>query len=577
MAGNLRRGGSMTEKRPILEEVEEKASEELGIQRWDHPAIFRETAGAATDADLPYWMVLLLSGGIATLGLALNSSAVVIGAMLIAPLLAPVVGLALALAVGDGRLAFQTALVVLVSTAAVIAGAALLTLFLPFHAETSEIVARTRPTTLDLVIAVFSGLAGVVVTVARGHRLSAAIPGVAIAVALIPPLAVAGYGIGARWNWELIQGSLLLYGANLAGIVLSGMAVFMLIGMHREPVLVAARDWHAGNGSTGLVAWATRFRWVASLGVIRSTAARVGLVLGFVVAVSVPLSRTLGQIARESRVRAAVESAAEMFNLPGRSSILSRQMVIGDGSSQVYLQVATAEWFANEAREDFSRRASAAAGEPVRVVLEQLPASSGDIAQLSELFPVRSPRPVAPPPPPPPAQVSGLLASLRQRLEQAAATLSLPDEVELAGMDLSINGGAGGSLRLAYLSAEPLPAPAEQILARQLAVAVGDPAMRIGLVHVPARPRPAEGSLAEAADLLGRFPGLHAEVAASSDTSAAVRAVVARLAAAGVPRDRIATRAGATGDVTLRLRTAPAAPPDSASAVEPRRALRPAP
>src|SRR5690606_20402813 len=159
----------------------------------------------------PYWRVLVLSGAIATLGLALDSSAVVIGAMLVAPLLSPVVGLALSLAVGDGRLAVQTGVVVIGSTALVIGISALLTILLPFQTITVEIAARARPTTLDLVIAIFSGLVGAVVTVARGSRLSAAIPGVAISVALIPPLAVAGFGVGIGWDSSLIWGSMLLY------------------------------------------------------------------------------------------------------------------------------------------------------------------------------------------------------------------------------------------------------------------------------------------------------------------------------------------------------------------------------
>ena len=74
----------MTE--PETNAIEEAAGEQLGVQQWDRPAIFRESADAATDNSLPYWLVLVLSGAIATLGLALNSSAVVIGAMIVAPL-----------------------------------------------------------------------------------------------------------------------------------------------------------------------------------------------------------------------------------------------------------------------------------------------------------------------------------------------------------------------------------------------------------------------------------------------------------------------------------------------------------
>jgi uncharacterized hydrophobic protein (TIGR00271 family) len=563
----------MAEAKQIIEDVEEKASEELGIGRWDRPAIFREAADAATDSDLPYWTVLLLSGAIATLGLALDSSAVVIGAMLIAPLLSPVVGLALALAVGDGRLALQTAAAVAASTAGVIAVGALLTLSLPFQELTPEISARTRPTTLDLVIAVFSGLAGVVVTVARGHRLSAAIPGVAISVALIPPLAVAGFGIGIGWEGSLIRGSMLLYGANLAGIVLSGMLVFLLVGMHRPEVLEAVKRWHEQEKPTGLLARLDRIPWVRSLGLIRSTAARVGLVVAFVVALAIPLRRSLMEITREVRVRAAVGSAVEdLFQLPGRSSVLSQQLVPTDEGTQVFLRVATTEWFGDDARERFTRRASAAAGEPVRLVLEQLPASSGDIEQLAELIPTTRPRPAVPPPPPQAVGVPNLLASLRTRLGQAAGTLALPDGVAIAGMDLSINGAEGGELRLAYLAAEPLPPQAEQILSRQMARAVDAPGMRIALVRVAPGPTPAEESLDEVADLLLRYPSLRVEVAAEgTDTSGAAPAIVARLVGAGIPRERIDTRAApAGGAASLRLRAAPAARPDSVPDETPR-------
>ena len=69
--------------------VEEAARRQFGLRTWDRPALYRETAEAGTDTDLPFWMVLFLSGAIATLGLVLNSTAVVIGAMLVAPLLGP--------------------------------------------------------------------------------------------------------------------------------------------------------------------------------------------------------------------------------------------------------------------------------------------------------------------------------------------------------------------------------------------------------------------------------------------------------------------------------------------------------
>ena len=544
-------------KKPLTEAVEEAAGEKLGIRGWDRPAIFRDAADAATDADLPYWAVLLLSGAIATLGLATDSAAVVIGAMLVAPLLAPVVGLGLALATGDGRLAVEAAIVVLASTLGVIALAALLTVLLPFHDVTLQISTRARPTTLDLGIAVFSGLAGAVVTVARGHRLSAALPGVAISVALIPPLAVAGFGIGAG-EGELIRGSLLLYGANLAGIVLSAMLVFVLIGMHRPNVLEAANHWHTEGKRTGLAAWTDRIPWVRSLGLMKSLWARLGLVLAFVVAVAIPLSATLEEIERERRVRGAVDAVAEsVFEVEGHSSIASQRVELGEGGTQVYLRVATTEWFGERAREEFERRASTRAGEPVRVALEQLPVSRGDAEALAALFPGR-PSSASTPPPAAPVPLPELLASLRDRLGEAVRALTLPGGVAVVGAELSVGIRGGVAVRVGYAAPEPLPPQAEEILARQVAGAL-DGVEEARLEHVSTAPLYAADAVPSPTDLqavpglLRRHAGLRAEV---TGDSARVDSAVAVLRGLGVPPERLARARGERG-VVVRVGAAP--------------------
>jgi uncharacterized hydrophobic protein (TIGR00271 family) len=475
----------MAETGDVAEAVEEAASERLGVGEWDRPAIYRESAESATDNGLPYWAVLALSGAIATLGLALDSSAVVIGAMLVAPLLAPVVGLALSLAVGDGRLAMQTGAIVLGSTVAVILVGAALTVSLPFHTITLEISARTRPTTLDLAIAVFSGLVGAVVTVARRSRLSAAIPGVAISVALIPPLAVAGFGVGIG-SGELIRGSLLLYGANLAGIVLSGMGVFLLVGMHRSNVLESARVWHRDAKTHGLASWADRIQWIRTMGVFRSAWARVGLALSFAVLLGFPLSASLAQITRETRVERAIrEAEREVFEEPGRASVLGRQVVMGGARTQVYLRVATTVWFGEEEREEFERLASARAREPVRLALEQLPARGDDVTQLEDLLPVRTARPVQPPPPPAPMRMGNLVASVRERLDHAAATLALPATVELVDTELILNRAGQVVVRITYAAPAPLAAESQEMLRLQVQRAVDLPEVQLELRHPP--------------------------------------------------------------------------------------------
>ena len=534
------------------------AAEKLGVEQWDRPAIFRETANAATETGLPYWLVLLLSGAIATLGLALNSSAVVIGAMLIAPLLAPIVGLALALAVGDGRLAVQMIFVVMVSTVGVVVVAAVLTAILPFHTVTPEILARTRPTTLDLAIAVFSGLAGAVVTVARRSRLSAAVPGVAIAVALVPPLSVAGFGIGSGLNWDVIWGALLLYGANLGGIVLSGMALFMLIGMQRPAVTEAAQQWHEAAAYRGFTGWLDLAPGIRSLGLLRAPATRFGLVVGFVLLVAFPLTASLREIARETRVERGASEAARLFEQPGRSSILSRQTILETGSARVLVRVATASWYGESDRDEFERIASARAGEPVTVVLEQLPAAGDDLDRIGEMMGVTRSAPVAATP----TDLPGMLHFARTRVEGALAGLALPDSALLLDYAMTVSGNDSLHLMLDYAAPRPLSADARAMLAAQLGRTLTRQPFSLGTRHVPLRvPRIAaagDEALQTLASQLRRYNLL--EVALVHDAPGRARAdtLSARLQRLGVAPARIHVRGGGAAGVEARLRPRPA-------------------
>lgn len=519
----------------------------------DRGEVFVRAAQAATETRLPYWIIIALSGAIATLGLALDSSAVIIGAMLIAPLLAPVVGLALGLAVGDGRLAFHSTVVILGSTLIVIVTAAVLTLLLPYHNVNAEILARTRPTTLDLGIAVLSGLAGAVVTVSRGHNLVGAIPGVAISVALVPPLGVAGFAIGIGWNAELLRGSLLLYGANLAGIVLSGTAVFLINGMHRASVLEAARPWHAQRDSTLIGRFMDRAPGVRSLGVISSPWARLGLAAAFVVLLGIPLSATLAQISREARVQRAVQHAAEGFNLPGRSFVLGRQLVFGSNSTQVFLRVATSDWFSQAAREDFERTATARAGEEITVVLEQLPATIGNVEQFARLMPGPNVTATSA------TGLNDLIASVQLRLAGILDGLSLPDRTSLVGTEIVLGAQDSATALVAYTSETALPPQAEQVLTRNILRAAEGAPLRVQWLHVPSQLLPLRAASADSvtlqrvAQLLSRYPLLHVMIARGADDSAAAARAWAGLSARGIDSTRVTLRADSLAGVFLQL------------------------
>ena len=140
-----------------------------------------------------YLMMTVISAAIAALGLMLSSPAVVIGAMLVSPMMGPIVALGFSLALLDWRRLKQSLTCLAVGMAVALTVAILLTLLSPLKEPTSEILARTRPNFFDLLIAVFSGVAGAYAVIRqRGET----IIGVAIATALMPPVATVGFGIG---------------------------------------------------------------------------------------------------------------------------------------------------------------------------------------------------------------------------------------------------------------------------------------------------------------------------------------------------------------------------------------------
>ena len=150
-----------------------------------------------------YGFMIVMSCGIAMLGLLQNSVAVIIGAMLISPLMGPIIQLGMGLATFELRSIREALRTLFAGVLLALAIAVLIVWLSPLKEATSEILGRTRPTFFDLLVAVLSGLAGAYATISRKGE---TIVGVAIATALMPPLAVVGYGI-AVGNWEIAGGA----------------------------------------------------------------------------------------------------------------------------------------------------------------------------------------------------------------------------------------------------------------------------------------------------------------------------------------------------------------------------------
>lgn len=164
--------------------------------------------------------ILVLAIFVASLGLNTNSAAVIIGAMLISPLMGPIIGMGLGVGINDFTLFKRAAKNYLIATLFSVATATLYFLITPFDEVQSELLARTSPTIYDVGIALCGGLAGIIALSSRSQRTGNVIPGVAIATALMPPLCTVGFGLGTG-NLLYALGALYLYFINTIFISLA--------------------------------------------------------------------------------------------------------------------------------------------------------------------------------------------------------------------------------------------------------------------------------------------------------------------------------------------------------------------
>lgn len=156
--------------------------------------------------------ILIFAIVVASVGLNVNSTAVIIGAMLISPLMGPIMGIGLSLGINDFELLKRSFKNFIVAVAISLIVSTLYFMVSPLSTAQSELLARTTPTIWDVLIATFGGLAGIVAQ-SRKDRTSTVIPGVAIATALMPPLCTAGFGL-ATGNWAYFGGAFYLFFIN---------------------------------------------------------------------------------------------------------------------------------------------------------------------------------------------------------------------------------------------------------------------------------------------------------------------------------------------------------------------------
>lgn len=443
-----------------------------------------------------YWTQLALSTGIATFGLVLNSGAVIIGAMLVAPLMGPIIELAMGLAVGSALLAIRSTIRVAISIAVAVLSAAALTRMLPFHEVTTEIAGRTSPTVLDLMVASFCALTAAFVTL-KPHDTMSTAAGTSISISLVPPLCASGFGLGVGLP-HVAWGALLLFTANFSAILLFAVLVFLLAGfgnvdnaaMEREVIGEAERQGAVMRVATRLnVLFGSR----------RSAVLKLFLPVALVAAVFDPLQRALSTVSAEVRARkelsVILNTQDELKNALltsiafDREGLTVRLAVVGEP--------ARAQELEKQLREQIASRIGGNAAVSVVGVADA--ALVARLATAAQAAPIPAPPPLPPQPPP--------LAELKQRVA-AAITESYPEKEAGPLVGWSLEGSNDTpTLRLTHLG-EPLGPAATKLLGQALAAPLRGP---VDVVETALSPRPR--AFADGAALIAEIGILRAQLA----------------------------------------------------------------
>jgi len=313
----------------------------VGWWQQHRASVDRDTVIAQVIAEAPpnhtFVVLAVGSAAIATLGLLLDSAAVIIGAMLVAPFLGPIMALGFSIAMTDVTLAAKASKSLLVGVVLGLATAIVIVKLSPFIPPTNQILLRTAPNLFDLLVAIFSGLVGGYAII---HRLGSTIAGVAIATALMPPLAAAGYGL-AMGELGIFNGALYLFLTNLVAIAFA---------------VAATAIWYTfGNlRTTRELLWPT-------------IGAGVLLVL-----LSVPLVKTLNESVRTTILSRQAGTLLRDGLTPGLSRLDKVAVQVGgDGVVTVNAVVFTRE-YDRDLRARLERTLRQELGVPVHLELDQL-------------------------------------------------------------------------------------------------------------------------------------------------------------------------------------------------------------
>jgi len=445
---------------------------QMEIDEAHKQSLYLDIAQGATLLKVNYWLELIAAAGIATLGLTLNSPAVIIGAMLISPLMSPILAMGLSLAAGDFILAIRSVVNLILSSIFAIFLAITLVYFLPFKEVTTEIANRTNPNLLDLVVALFSGAIGSLSTCKPVKGIVNAIPGVAIAVALMPPLCVVGYGIGisASHNFNIgirvATGGGLLFITNLVTISFMAMLVFLLLHIDTDRVKETVREWNCNDRESQFIQNRLREnKLLQNLRLIGSLPGRLVMILGLVLLLAFPLTESINRLSREvsnrndeTRIRRTVQDIwnKQIALYPnGETRSYINQLILQKRSEELVLNLTT---FTNkpvtpQERQDYINNLATALNKPADKILLNL--VEIPITQFEEQ-PINLVSNDA--------NLKDLLGSFTNRIDQSIRSITLPAGKQLVGYKLISDQNLNLTIQISYLADRVMSDDAQDIL-----------------------------------------------------------------------------------------------------------------
>ncbi|REJ78114.1 MAG: DUF389 domain-containing protein [Acidobacteria bacterium] len=441
--------------------------------------LYVELSRSATLRDVVYWLQIIFSAGIATLGLILDSSAVIIGAMLISPLMGPILSGGLSLASGDLILAIRSSANLILSTLAPILLAVILVAILPYKDITPEIDSRTLPNLLDLVIALFSGAIGSVATCRQVRGVVTSIPGVAIAVALMPPLCVVGIGIGVAISvggstgLSIAGGGALLFLTNLVAITFTAMLVFILLRIDTAKVREKVELWKSTDREH--LFWRRLFSNFPSLEKarqIRSVSLRLLMILLPLLLISIPLSRSFAIFQEDIATRQAQNQIAsiarDIWENEGyamsaggkvRSYLDEMRVVLEGTNARLFMRVFDNEPYTQQERVEFVRRVADRLGrdpQTIELQLIEIPTSARD-----QFNPVIETTPT-------PLSIPQTQSSYIQQVNAAIEQMELPQPAQMIDYNISIRPDRATIFQINYLSSRDIETDGKSLLLNEL-------------------------------------------------------------------------------------------------------------